>query len=633
MSFLDGRTPASFRSPNHGILPNTETEISDASAIVGSVDPADQILIRDVSAGDDVTATVEQVRAYIPDYSLIPAVDGANDQLLIYDDSAGAMRRVTVADVAGAGGGLDIPSYPALATVDAANDLIAVYDASGAQNTKATIEQVRGEITDYGAIPAVDPSADQLLIADASAADAKQRGTIEAVTNINNYTTIGAAIDAANDQLLVYDASAGANRKVAVDQLPASGASFDPLDPIEIGTSSTGLAGTNSVMIGANIVQAGADAVNSVLLGNASEANGTSNAVIVGYLANSAGSACNNSVIIGHNATSVDLGVTGREVCIGAESQSKQESVAIGYNAYANGTAHVVIGDDAVSNGSTGAIAIGQNASVAGASVSVGWDSVSNTSGTAVGVRADAPGFGAVSLGLDSDANGSRAICIGGDSFAEAEGCISIGYGNRTRGLRDVAIGYLSGNTTGTTAGYNVSIGARCANGITTSAANNVFIGRDAGFSVTNATDCICIGYIADCSASGTGIVTIGDNLTNSNDNTVLIGSNGVPLMRLQVPGTVTQATNNTTPVTLNATQGEITMFGTLAGTTQAIFTVNNTFVKAGTLIFATAEADQSCSVSVNAVAAGSFSFVIYNNTASATTAAPIIHFTMLNAN
>jgi len=102
------------------------------------------------------------------------------------------------------------------------------------------------------------------------------------------------------------------------------------------------------------------------------------------------------------------------------------------------------------------------------------------------------------------------------------------------------------------------------------------------------------------------------------------------------VPGTVTQLTSNTTGVTVNASQGLVTMFGTLAAGSVARFTVTNSRVQATSVIEATAQAVSSTGgfptvVGIMAVGTGTFDVIAYNTDPSnATTAAPIIHFNVL---
>jgi hypothetical protein len=84
--------------------------------------------------------------------------------------------------------------------------------------------------------------------------------------------------------------------------------------------------------------------------------------------------------------------------------------------------------------------------------------------------------------------------------------------------------------------------------------------------------------------------------------------------------GTVTQTTNRSTAVTLNAPAGVITTDSTaIANLGNATFTVNNSFVKADSTIIlslnTTGLSAYSIHVAVESVAAGSFAVRIYNAT------------------
>jgi hypothetical protein len=84
--------------------------------------------------------------------------------------------------------------------------------------------------------------------------------------------------------------------------------------------------------------------------------------------------------------------------------------------------------------------------------------------------------------------------------------------------------------------------------------------------------------------------------------------------------GTVTQASSRSTAVTLNAPAGVITTDTTnIAIAGNAVFTVNNSYVKADSVILLTIDttglAAYSIHLAVESVAAGSFAIRIYNAT------------------
>jgi hypothetical protein len=100
-------------------------------------------------------------------------------------------------------------------------------------------------------------------------------------------------------------------------------------------------------------------------------------------------------------------------------------------------------------------------------------------------------------------------------------------------------------------------------------------------------------------------------------------------------PSAVTQATNRATGVTLNALTGQITTNNaSLAAGAQATFTVTNSFVSANDIVLITIKSGTNSTgtdVFVSAVAAGSFSITVDNNTtATAETGAIIITFAVV---
>jgi len=101
---------------------------------------------------------------------------------------------------------------------------------------------------------------------------------------------------------------------------------------------------------------------------------------------------------------------------------------------------------------------------------------------------------------------------------------------------------------------------------------------------------------------------------------------------------TVTQITNRSTGVTLNATAGQITTDNTsLAAAAEATFTVTNSYVTAKTIPVIAAASGQTAGTSipfVTAVAAGSFDITLSNHHAStADTGAMVINFALIDVN
>lgn len=101
--------------------------------------------------------------------------------------------------------------------------------------------------------------------------------------------------------------------------------------------------------------------------------------------------------------------------------------------------------------------------------------------------------------------------------------------------------------------------------------------------------------------------------------------------------GTVTQATNRSTGVTLSKLSGAITTDATsLAAAAEATFTVTNTRVEIGDVVVICSRSGQTAGTSfayVSAVAAGSFNITLSNLHAStADTGAMIINFAVIKA-
>lgn len=100
--------------------------------------------------------------------------------------------------------------------------------------------------------------------------------------------------------------------------------------------------------------------------------------------------------------------------------------------------------------------------------------------------------------------------------------------------------------------------------------------------------------------------------------------------------GTVTQATNKSTGVTLNKPSGQITMNNaSLGAATSVSFTLTNSFITATDVIIAniaSAATTNAYTLTVDAVASGSCRFHLRNETLGALGEALVINFAMLKA-
>jgi len=106
------------------------------------------------------------------------------------------------------------------------------------------------------------------------------------------------------------------------------------------------------------------------------------------------------------------------------------------------------------------------------------------------------------------------------------------------------------------------------------------------------------------------------------------------------VQGAVTQETNHTTNVTVNATSGIIELAAVaLAVTTNAEFTVNNSFVKSDSVILITMQDENTTdnvqlAAAIHTIANGSFKISLVNPHSaggSTSTTASKIHFLVIN--
>ena len=108
---------------------------------------------------------------------------------------------------------------------------------------------------------------------------------------------------------------------------------------------------------------------------------------------------------------------------------------------------------------------------------------------------------------------------------------------------------------------------------------------------------------------------------------------------RKGVGSTVTQATNRSTGVTINAMCGTITTHNaSLAAEASAVFTVTNSFVEIGDVVVISQRSGKvalNTQVEVTAVAHGSFDITVINNNVAAGTAetgAIVLNFAVIKA-
>lgn len=117
----------------------------------------------------------------------------------------------------------------------------------------------------------------------------------------------------------------------------------------------------------------------------------------------------------------------------------------------------------------------------------------------------------------------------------------------------------------------------------------------------------------------------------------LVINEANIERFRYPTRGNVTQATSRTTAVTLNQPTGSITTDATsLAAGAEAAFTVNNTYVKANSVVTVCLKTKSATAVSVpfvTNVAAGSFQITLSNlDAVTADTSASVINFAVIQA-
>lgn len=121
-------------------------------------------------------------------------------------------------------------------------------------------------------------------------------------------------------------------------------------------------------------------------------------------------------------------------------------------------------------------------------------------------------------------------------------------------------------------------------------------------------------------------------NLTISNGNFAVSGSTNTLGYSTGSGGTVTQATSRTTGVTLNKSNGAITLFSAAGSSTATTFTVTNSTVAATDTIIVNCKSSSNAYLTfVTAVGAGSFN-ITFQTTGGTGTDAPVFNFAVIKA-
>jgi len=335
--------------------------------------------------------------------------------------------------------------------------------------------------------------------------------------------------------------------------------------------TSTGAAGSNNEVWGGSSgssIIAGVDG-NTILGRSTGTTTDGDNNVIAGYLADTA-SGVDNSVVIGKGAQSqgdgqtviglnTDAGTAANVIMIGNtcgnSSLTGSANVGMGSFAFASATSatrNFGFGNTCLQNLTIGAsnVAMGiaaGNTVVGGSRNILLGDTAdcaaANTDTVCVGHQATASGNYAVLLG-SGNTGGQDCVVIGGLSTAGGTGAIAIGRSADSGSANNgIYIGAHSGRGAGTGAA-NFAAGAFALDAFTSGNRNfalgnsslsalntgysNVGLGVASGGTITNGIQNILIGDTADCGASQSNVVAIGDAISVTANSAIGIGASVV---------------------------------------------------------------------------------------------------------
>jgi len=142
--------------------------------------------------------------------------------------------------------------------------------------------------------------------------------------------------------------------------------------------------------------------------------------------------------------------------------------------------------------------------------------------------------------------------------------------------------------------------------------------------------------YRATLPTDVTNLIAVGAKDPSRDDSYLPLAVNAEPLQTLYNTGNVTQLTNITTAVTVNALNGVITTVSSiLAADAKTFFTVNNTEVTTASRILVSVQYDEAATgipvANVSDIAAGSFKMVIGNGGSAALNNVIKVHYIIIN--
>jgi len=206
--------------------------------------------------------------------------------------------------------------------------------------------------------------------------------------------------------------------------------------------------------------------------------------------------------------------------------------------------------------------------------------------------------------------------------------------------------------TTGEVSQVTIDVSSGTAKTVLTSIGNAISLGKESVIVVADDVNSAYIdanitsvtGITHNVTSASSGITASSGNIVASSGNIVATDGNLVitaadhGIIHTN-SGTITQSTDHTTGVTINATSGVIQLAAVaLAATTNAEFTVTNSTVQADSVVLVTVQDENTTdnvqlSAAVHTIAGGSFKISLVNPHSSGDTSATAskIHFLVIN--